>query len=281
MRKNKKPPRIYYTRPRQKDEELKILELKLQKERLELEKRRNDLDNDRKLVEDTIHEFRKINNQIKRSAYRLSRVIESISVSDESLSSDIENTMRTLSANASLLSIRMDSYDMVVNPSSLSEEMEAPLCVYSKVEKVYKCLYSTRVDKGVNINLEGKSTLKFQLKSTIEIAFFIILENAIKYSPRGEEIKVTFTEKNRQLIVVFKNYGIAPSDSELPRLTERGYRALEIVRDTNIRGSGLGLYLLDQICWANKVAYSIKKGTETKTIGGQEYSPFIVALVFS
>ena len=72
-----------------------------------------------------------------------------------------------------------------------------------------------------------------------------------------------------------------PSDSEMQRLTERGYRASEIVRANKIKGNGLGLYLLDQICEANNVVYDIRKGKETKIFGGQEYKPFIVTLVFS
>ena len=241
----------------------------------------NDLENDRRLVDDTIHEIRNINNQLKSNSLKLSNALKGVVLSDEQQSSYISNTLLTLCANASLLSIRMDSYDMMMNPSALSKEMSGLIGVYGKVEKVYKCLYSTRVDKRINIKLDGKSNLKFRLKSTIEIAFFIILENAIKYSPEGEEIIISFTEKNRQLIVVFKNFGIVPSDNEMRRLTERGYRASEIVHAKKIKGNGLGLYLLDQICVANKVAYDIRKGKETKILGGQEYKPFIVTLVFS
>lgn len=281
MKKKKKPAIVYYTRPRQKDKELEELELKIQKERLDLEKERLDLERERKLLDDTIHEIRKINNQIKSYTYSLSYAFDSVNLSDEKQSSHIGNTLLTLSANASLLSIRMDSYDMMMNPSAMIKEMNALIGVYGKVEKVYKCLYSTRVDKDININLEGKSNMRFQLKSTIEIAFFIILENAIKYSPKGEEITVSFIEKKPQLIVVFKNFGIVPSDSEMQRLTERGYRGSEIVRANKIKGSGLGLYLLNQICVANNVVYDIRKGKETKIIGGQEYKPFIVTLVFS
>lgn len=281
MKKNKKKARVYYTHPRQKDEELKTLELELQKGKKELEDRLNDLENDRRLVDDTIHEIRNINNQLKSNSLKLSNALKGVVLSDEQQSSYISNTLLTLCANASLLSIRMDSYDMMMNPSALSKEMSGLIGVYGKVEKVYKCLYSTRVDKRINIKLDGKSNLKFRLKSTIEIAFFIILENAIKYSPEGEEIIISFTEKNRQLIVVFKNFGIVPSDNEMRRLTERGYRASEIVHAKKIKGNGLGLYLLDQICVANKVAYDIRKGKETKILGGQEYKPFIVTLVFS
>ena len=281
MKKNKKKARVYYTHPRQKDEELKTLELELQKGKKELEDRLNDLENDRRLVDDTIHEIRNINNQLKSNSLKLSNALKGVVLSDEQQSSYISNTLLTLCANASLLSIRMDSYDMMMNPSALSKEMSGLIGVYGKVEKVYKCLYSTRVDKRINIKLDGKSNLKFRLKSTIEIAFFIILENAIKYSPEGEEIIISFTEKNRQLIVVFKNFGIVPSDNEMRRLTERGYRATENDHTKKIKGNGLGLYLLDQICVANKVAYDIRKGKETKILGGQEYKPFIVTLVFS
>lgn len=170
-KRSKKARVLYYSRPTPNNIEIEALETQLHEEKLELEKRMLDLERDRHLLEDTIHEIGKINNQIKYTSYRLTKDMDFVEVSDQGLSSRINNTLLTLSANASLLSIRMDSYVMLMNPSFISNEMVAPVGVYAKVEKVYKCLYSTRVEKDINIRLEGQSKGTFRLRSTIEIAF--------------------------------------------------------------------------------------------------------------
>lgn len=245
-----------------------------------LAERESMLESSRKLLDDTLHEIRKINNQIKGNIHDLVKAIDSQDIYDEYTDRHIHNTLKTIEGNSTLLSIRMDAYDILFNPASASKELDIMLGVYSKVEKVYKCLYPSKKEKGIDIFLNGGSIKEFRLRNSIELAFFIIIENAIKYSPEGEKINITFTDTKNGLDVEFCNWAICPDEDEIPRLTERGYRAKAVVSNQKYEGSGLGLYLLMQICQTNNVGYRFEKINEPKVKSGIIYNQFVVTLSF-
>jgi two-component system phosphate regulon sensor histidine kinase PhoR len=87
------------------------------------------------------------------------------------------------------------------------------------------------------------------VKAEVEGICINLVENALKYSTPGTPIRVSW-EKNLlgeyQFIVSDQGPGIDPQD--MPRLTERYYRATHGASDTT--GSGLGLAIVQQA--ANK-----------------------------
>lgn len=281
--KNRPQKRIIVHYPRLQSKErpklLKEQEKALAEKAALLAEKENLLEVNRKLLDDTLHEIRKINNQIKGNIHDLSKAIDSIGIYDENIDRYIHNTLKTIEGNSTLLSIRMDAYDILFNPASASKELDIMLGVYSKVEKVYKCLYPSKKEKNIEILLNGGSVKEFRLRNSIELAFFIIIENAIKYSPEGETINITFTDTKYGLDVEFCNWAICPEEDEMPKLTERGYRA-KVVSKMKYEGSGLGLYLLKQICQTNNVSYHFEKADESRFISGIMYNPFMVTLSF-
>ena len=247
---------------------------------IKIEEERRDLEQNVSLLNETLHEVRRINNQLKASALQLSNALNDAHF-DINKHSEIENIRKNIEANASLLSIRMDAYDMILNPDSIENEMIVPLSVFRKVEKVYKCLYAQKKEKNIDIRMSGHSNHLFRLSNIIELAFFIIIDNAIKYSPENEVVTIDFKENSSSLAVSFKNWGIRPHEEEEAHLTERGFRSKIITRKTTVKGSGLGLYLLKQICDMNNVVLNIHIGKEGEMIDGLTFSPFIVKLTFS
>jgi signal transduction histidine kinase len=73
-----------------------------------------------------------------------------------------------------------------------------------------------------------------------------LLDNALKHSPVEETVTVTVTKRGKNVEVSVEDHGIGVSVSDLPRLTQRFYRAIYTGFDT-IPGSGLGLYICDRI----------------------------------
>lgn len=278
----RKMPKVYYSMPRPKDQEkyfqTRKEELEKQEERLrEIEEQ---FAVSKNLLDDTLHEIRKINNQIKANTLQLSTTLEAISIEDDGIDKHVHNTLKTLDGNTSLLSIRMDAYDLTLNPASSGSEIEADLGVYSKVEKVYKCLYYNKKSKDLTIHLRGNTDRKYRLRNSIELAFFIIIENAIKYSPRGNEISINFVEQGENLNVEFENLAICPKLEELPHLTDRGYRSEGARKLRDIKGNGLGLFLLKNICHSNNVKYQFIIKENSKLIEGKTYNIFCVVLTF-
>lgn len=70
-----------------------------------------------------------------------------------------------------------------------------------------------------------------------------VLSNALKYTPSGGSIRITL-EPEKTLRIRDTGIGIAPED--LPRVFEKGYTGFN--GRTDMRASGIGLYLCRRIC---------------------------------
>lgn len=230
----------------------------------------------RELLENTMHELRKLNTQLKGYVTKLTTCIQQMSSRDELI--DVCNL--NIYSVSSLISIRLDTYDLEINPTLNLDLDKKNIAIYKKVEKAYKCLNLEAKQKGITITLEGKSYNLFNSNNLIEIAFFIVLENAIKYSPEGEQILIKFNEIEDQLTLTFRNWGLRPGDDEINKLTNRYYRSRNIINRNMENGRGIGLYLLNQICSINDIRMKIKLGSENKYLNGYRYSPFFVEMKF-
>lgn len=94
-------------------------------------------------------------------------------------------------------------------------------------------------------------------------------------------VDIDFNEHDSGLNVSFRNWAECPQDDEMPHLTERGFRSKIVANKGGYEGSGLGLYLLKQICEVNNVKYEFEKKDDVKFIEGVRYQPFVLTLFFS
>jgi PAS domain S-box-containing protein len=68
-----------------------------------------------------------------------------------------------------------------------------------------------------------------------------LLSNAIKYSPDAETVEVDLSEKDGEITVSVKDYGIGISADNLKRIFERYYRVEG--QDIHFQGLGIGLFI--------------------------------------
>ncbi len=71
-----------------------------------------------------------------------------------------------------------------------------------------------------------------------------LISNAIKFSPSGRDVRVRAHRSGERVIVEVTDQGVGIPASELPRLTERFFRA-STARD--VQGTGLGLSISKEI----------------------------------
>lgn len=84
-------------------------------------------------------------------------------------------------------------------------------------------------------------------KDKFSKALYNIINNAIKYTPEGENINIRFIERGfRTSILEVENTGITISDESLKNIFNPFFR-VEKSRSRKTGGSGLGLYLTSQI----------------------------------
>ena len=68
-----------------------------------------------------------------------------------------------------------------------------------------------------------------------------LIANSIKYSPKGGEIRISGRVHSIQVVICVSDEGSGISNTDLPHVFDRFYRAAEASRTT--KGAGLGLYL--------------------------------------
>ena len=84
-------------------------------------------------------------------------------------------------------------------------------------------------------------------KDKFSKALYNIINNAIKYTPEGENINIRFIERGfRPSVLEVENTGITISDESLKNIFNPFFR-VEKSRSRRTGGSGLGLYLTSQI----------------------------------
>lgn len=80
----------------------------------------------------------------------------------------------------------------------------------------------------------------------LEQVFYNLINNAIKYSPDGGTISVRLFQESNQALIQVSDQGLGIPIKEQKRLFNEFYRASN-VKDSKISGSGLGLYVINEI----------------------------------
>jgi signal transduction histidine kinase len=81
---------------------------------------------------------------------------------------------------------------------------------------------------------------------SLERALMALVDNAIKFSPNGGDVKISMSHKEEQVIVAVEDQGIGISKENLPRIFDRFYH-LERSGDHLFGGIGLGLAITRQV----------------------------------
>jgi len=116
------------------------------------------------------------------------------------------------------------------------------------------------------INLKGDSVKILANKMAIEELLTILLDNAVKYSPKDCKISVTVKPN----VLEVKDSGMGIRESDIPHIFDRFYRADMSRTKNKIEGYGLGLAIAKNIVEAHKgkieVESEVGKGSTFRVI---------------
>lgn len=92
-----------------------------------------------------------------------------------------------------------------------------------------------------------------------------LIENAVKYSPPCEEVKVSLKQKGDQIYFIVADLGIGINDQEKSRIFEKFYRVgSEETRKT--KGTGLGLFIVKQVLDKHQALIKVRNNNPSGTI---------------
>lgn len=98
----------------------------------------------------------------------------------------------------------------------------------------------------------------------IRVVLECLVENAIKYSETSGKVTVTIEEKNGMIEVSVHNNGIVIGQKDKDHIFQKFFRA-ETVKDAQIPGSGLGLFIAQSIVQQHKGTLSFTSSTDAGT----------------
>lgn len=123
------------------------------------------------------------------------------------------------------------------------EKINLAESVESAIEKVNKIADQ----KSITINAKLKKAEILGDQQSLTELFIILLDNAIKYSPRASKIVVEIKKLDRHTEVIFTDHGAGIKASEIPHIFKRFYRADISRSKKKVDGYGLGLSIAKRI----------------------------------
>lgn len=120
----------------------------------------------------------------------------------------------------------------------------SPTGKFFKIYKAYQ-QFNLVKEKKITFLFNSENTSNIDTYEIFDFIPYILIENAVKYSPRGSEIDIDITNIRDKIQVVVGSFGPALSDEEKDLIFTKRYRG-ETARLMGIKGQGLGLYHLRQ-----------------------------------
>lgn len=132
-------------------------------------------------------------------------------------------------------------------------------------EKAIESVHPLAAAKQITLNLYAPATLSAQGDpQRLSQLLYILLDNAIKYTPQGGEVMLFVAAEGNQLCITVQDTGIGIKQEDFQRIFERFYRS-DKSRSRQMGGHGLGLSIAKWIVETHqgtiKVSSEIGKGS--------------------
>jgi K+-sensing histidine kinase KdpD len=114
-------------------------------------------------------------------------------------------------------------------------------------------------ERIVNSNIQSNIELKVEENMLVSL-LFNLLENANKYSPLSEAISVSLKGSEHLVLLEIADRGVGIPIEERKSVFEKFHRVGNEQTRTQ-KGTGLGLYIVKQICKAHRAEINISDNT--------------------
>ena len=229
------------------------------------------------ILDGIMHETRRLNSEISAYSEELAGAV------DRKDYQKVEDSAEAIFFLSGLISSRLTFADFELNPQSLSRQSKVRTGIYRKFDKIRRVLYKNARHKKVKIEFQGNSYAEVEAIQAFELVPFVILDNAIKYSPPDQSIKVEFQDRPTQgniASVVVSSIGPMVSKDEIASLVLRGARGKNAI-NSRIPGDGIGLFLAEMLCKGANASLQIESSKNVSfSLSGVDYSEFKVSIDF-
>jgi K+-sensing histidine kinase KdpD len=251
---------------RAESDEVKMRALREERDKLKAESEKL-----RIVLVSTMHEVRRFSGEISSHADTLVKVLQQDRAKD---------IAETLFYTSGLLAARLGFTDIELNPEIIRSQARVHAGIYKKFEKARYTLAQRAKSRGISIPFSGNSYFEIDALQSFELVPFVILDNAVKYSPDNQTVRVDFVESPREVDVEVRSIGPRLESEEAGTLFTRNGRGRNALK-ASIAGDGLGLYLAKVLCNIHGVQITAGSAGETVyQVKGVDYAEFVAQLRF-
>lgn len=195
----------------------------------------------RSLIRQNIHEVRGINSALYNAAFELQGMLET-DYTQRGATTSISKSVVSLSE---LLRGRIDFMEFIANPDA-GNVSRSDIYVYRKFDKVQRCFRVTANKRGIEFEISGASSRAVSGPPIFDLIPYLLLDNAVKYSPNNSPIKIICNDTTQLIICSVTSRGPRISEAELPDIFSPGVRGENALLSKK-EGSGLGLSVLKKV----------------------------------
>lgn len=158
--------------------------------------------------------------------------------------------------NNLLLAARMETTNVDIHKETVE--------LFPLLDGIRENIVNKNNDVNIDLDIEDNATIFADNKGMISV-FINLIENAIKYSDKPSNIVISHSPKAKKDEIYVKDNGWGIPSNEKKRIFDKFYRSgNEDTRKT--KGTGLGLYIVQQIVEAHKGEISIADNTPKGSI---------------
>ena len=224
----------------------------------------------KEILNSTLHEVRRFSAQLSRFCEKISREAND----HPTLNQAAQSAFYT----AGMISSRLAYTDIELNPKAIENQNSIRSGIFKKFDKTRRILAEEARDRGVRVELVGESRVEIDTIPVFELLPFVLLENAIKYSPRNQVVEVIFERPLQNQLVTIKSDGPNVSEVELHDIFKKGFRGESAA---SMPGEGLGLFLAKRVCDFHGISISAAVKDRSKyELNRIKYCEFHITLEF-
>jgi signal transduction histidine kinase len=192
------------------------------------------------IIRQNIHEVRGINSALYNAAYELQEILEG---DYPHRGTSISRSVVSLSE---LLRGRIDFMEFIANPNT-GNVRKSDVKVYKKFDKVQRCFRVTASKRGIEFEIGGSSSrTTFGPLPIFDLIPYLLLDNAVKYSPDISPVKILCNDTERFINCSVTSKGPRIVDDELEQIFASGFRGTNALKSKK-EGTGLGLSVLRKV----------------------------------
>ena len=239
------------------------------------------------LVLESMHELRYFNQQLKNFSEQLcielhtDKVDQDKKIDMKAQQADKVRSLASSIANLSqLFTTRIDFIDVELNPNAIEQLPIQKVNIYGKFDKAKKMLIALSRKKKVKIQIKSdvKDNRIIEAYSIIDILPYLLIDNAVKYSPEGNNVEIEFVYYDDCVKIEICSEGPFVGADEIKKITDKHYRGRNALKVNDCIGRGLGLYFVKYIADLHDIDLSFKSAKYSYEIDEVPYSNFSVSL---